>query len=95
MKPFYSQQVEVEEKVSFETLLGHKSELILFDDDFNTFDFVIDTLVELCDHSIEQAEQCTLLVHYKGKCAVKLGSKEELKPICSAMGDRGLTAQIT
>ncbi len=69
-------------------------ELILFNDDFNTFDFVIETLVELCEHDSQQAEQCTLLIHYKGKCGVKSGSYSELKPIYEEMLNRSLTAEI-
>ncbi len=76
------------------TATGVKRNLILYNDDYNTFDFVIDTLIDLCNHSLEQAEQCTYLVHYAGKCAVKLGSNEELLPICKAMLNRGLTAEI-
>ena len=69
-------------------------EIILFDDDFNTFDFVIDSLIDVCDHSLLQAEQCTMLVHYKGKCAVKTGEYNELKPKCSKLLELGLTAEI-
>lgn len=69
-------------------------ELILFNDDFNTFDFVIETLVELCEHDLHQAEQCTLLIHYKGKCGVKSGPYTELKPIYKEMLNRSLTAEI-
>jgi ATP-dependent Clp protease adaptor protein ClpS len=69
-------------------------ELVLFNDDFNTFDFVINTLIEVCGHTPEQAETCTLIVHYKGKCAVKSGSLYELKPIYSEFVNRNLTASI-
>ena len=55
------------------------NEIVLFNDEVNTFDFVIDSLIEICDHTLEQAEQCTLLVHYKGKCTVKTGEYNELK----------------
>jgi len=68
--------------------------LMLYNDDFNTFDFVIDTLKELCGHSNEQAVQCTMLVHYKGKCDVKRGSRKNLKPLFEAFCDRGLTVAI-
>ena len=57
-------------------------EIILFNDDVNTFDHVINTLVAYCDHTYEQAEQCAYIVHHSGKCAVKTGSYEELEPIC-------------
>jgi ATP-dependent Clp protease adaptor protein ClpS len=69
-------------------------EIVLYDDNVNTFDYVIDSLVEVCDHDPLQAEQCTLIVHYKGKCAVKKGSFDELKPRCTALLNRGLTAEI-
>lgn len=73
---------------------AEKHEILLFNDDVNTFDFVIDSLIEVCDHSPEQAEQCTYLVHYKGKCAVKTGEYEELKPRCTQLLERGLSAEI-
>jgi ATP-dependent Clp protease adaptor protein ClpS len=69
-------------------------EIILFNDDVNTFDFVIDSLIEVCDHTAEQAEQCALLVHYKGKCAVKTGEYNELKPRCTILLTKGLSAEI-
>lgn len=68
--------------------------LILHNDDHNTFDFVIDTLIEVCDHDPVTAEQLTLIVHYKGKCAVKSGDFEELQPMSREMTDRGLTVTI-
>ena len=69
-------------------------EILLFNDDVNTFDFVIDSLIDVCEHTLEQAEQCTYLVHYKGKCAVKTGEFEELKPKCTQLLERGLSAEI-
>lgn len=69
-------------------------EIILFDDDFNTFDFVIDSLINICNHTLLQAEQCTMLVHYKGKCAVKTGEYNELESKCSRLLELGLTAEI-
>ena len=71
-----------------------KREIILFNDDVNTFDFVIDSLIEVCEHSPEQAEQCTYIVHFKGKCAVKTGSFEDLKPRCTRLLEKGLSAEI-
>ena len=68
--------------------------LILYNDDYNTIDFVIDSLVKICKHTIEQATQCTLIAHYKGKCEVKEGSYEKLKPMKDGLIDRGLTAAI-
>jgi ATP-dependent Clp protease adaptor protein ClpS len=68
--------------------------VILYNDDVNTFDFVIDTLVDICGHDTVQAEQCAWLVHLKGKCAVKNGSAEKLLPVKTALLDRGLSAVI-
>jgi ATP-dependent Clp protease adaptor protein ClpS len=68
--------------------------LVLYNDDYNTFDFVIKTLVELCDHDEIQAEQCAIIAHYKGKCEVKFGTLEELKPIKVEMQNRNLTVEI-
>lgn len=79
-----------------ETLLqeSREHEIILYNDDINTFDFVIDSLVSVCDHTLEQAEQCTILVHYKGKCAVKTGGYKELEPRCTRLLELGLSAEI-
>ena len=71
---------------------GH--ELILFNDDFNTFEYVIDSLIEVCGHTPEQAEQCTLVAHSKGKCTVKKGDFTDLEPMHNEMGRRGLTTSI-
>jgi len=68
--------------------------LILYNDDVNTFDHVIDTLVKVCHHTFEQAEQCAIIVHFKGKCDVKSGSYSFLKPLCTALLDAGLSAEI-
>ena len=73
---------------------GNEFSLILFNDDFNTFDFVIETLMEVCDHNTDQAYQCALITHYKGKCQVKKGMKEDLKYRCSIMIKKGLTVEI-
>ena len=71
-----------------------KHEIILHNDDVNTFDHVIDSLVAVCDHTLEQAEQCSVLVHYKGKCTVKTGAYKELEPKCSKLLQLGLSAEI-
>ena len=70
------------------------NEIILYNDDVNTFDHVIDTLISVCSHTAEQAEQCAILVHYKGKCTVKTGSFDELKPQCTQLLEAGLSAEI-
>ena len=71
-----------------------KHEIVLHNDDVNNFDFVIDSLVTVCDHTLEQAEQCTILVHYKGKCSVKTGEYKDLEPRCSKLLELGLSAEI-
>jgi ATP-dependent Clp protease adaptor protein ClpS len=71
-----------------------QQQLIVYNDDFNTFDFVIESLIKVCKHDPVQAEQCTFLIHYKGKCSVKRGSYEELEPMCTALLERGITAEI-
>jgi ATP-dependent Clp protease adaptor protein ClpS len=86
------------EKTQVETsvleAVGINNEIVLYNDDVNTFDHVIDTLIRVCNHDELQAEQCALLVHYKGKCTVKTGSFDELKPQCSALLEAGLSAEI-
>ena len=68
--------------------------LVLHNDEVNTFDFVIECLIKICKHTNEQAEQCTYIVHYKGKCDVKSGSFEELGPMRQALIEKGLNATI-
>lgn len=68
--------------------------LVLHNDDIHTFDYVIDSLIEICKHTLEQAEQCTILVHFKGKCTVKTGSMEVLKPMHEKLLSRELTSEI-
>jgi len=75
-------------------LVEDLKKIVLYNDDFNTFDFVIDTLVEVCNHNINQAEQCAFIVHYKGKCSVKRGSFNKLKPLKEEMLRRTLTVSI-
>jgi ATP-dependent Clp protease adaptor protein ClpS len=69
-------------------------DLVVYNDDVNTFEDVIQWFVEICDHQLEQAEQCAYLIHYTGKCIVKNGTYEFLEPRCSALLQRGLTAEI-
>jgi ATP-dependent Clp protease adaptor protein ClpS len=68
--------------------------IIVWNDDVNTFDWVIETLIEICGHSYEQAEQCAYIIHFNGKYAVKNGSYEDLKPQCEAILDRGINATL-
>lgn len=85
---------ELLEKPKVQEKAEQVRDLILHNDDVNTFDFVIETLVELCGHNPLQAEQCAHIVHYNGKCAVKKGSYDDLKPICLELLQRGLSATI-
>lgn len=72
----------------------NQHEIILHNDEVNTFDFVIDSLIDVCEHTVEQAEQCTWLVHFKGKCTVKTGEYKDLKPRCSKLQSLGLSAEL-
>ena len=92
MRPFeqYEEDVEVLEEV----IDVDQNDLMVFNDEINTFDFVIDTLMEVCGHTPEQAEQCTLLIHYKGKCSVKKGTFEELAPMRNDICRRGIDARV-
>ena len=85
---------KVQEDVLVEEQIGINNEIVLYNDDVNTFDHVIDTLIRVCNHIPEQAEQCAILVHYKGKCTVKTGSFDELKPQCTQLLEAGLSAEI-
>ncbi len=69
-------------------------DLVVFNDDVNTFDHVIETLIRVCKHTPEQAEQCTWIIHYKGKCTVKQGSFEQLRPMRDAICEAGIDARI-
>ncbi len=88
--PYWKEQtsVDVLEKEA------NKYILVLFNDEVNTFEYVIEALIAVCDHTSEQAEQCTWLVHYKGKCEVKTGELEDLKKRCTQLLQRGLSAEI-
>lgn len=89
-----SAKEKVSKKVKVDTKEKQNNEIVLYNDDVNTFDHVIDTLIYACEHTPEQAEQCSLLVHYKGKCTVKTGPYEELEPRCSKLLEAGLSAEI-
>lgn len=77
-----------------EELIDDEKSLILLNDDVNTFDYVIDTLIEVCGHTKEQAETCAWIAHYKGRCAVKSGAFDELKPYYDCLINRHLLAKI-
>ncbi len=88
VKPQQEEQVDVLEKED------EKHSIVIWNDDVNTFDFVIDSLIEVCEHNPLQAEQCTMLIHYKGKCDVKSGSIDDLMPRHQELLNRGLTSEI-
>ena len=88
----YQEETFAEEDVM--ELIDDECHLILYNDDVNTFDFVIESLIKVCKHTLEQAEQCTMLVHYKGKCTVKTGDMETLMPMHQKLLGRGLTSEI-
>jgi len=87
-------EVEVLELDEVDTDTDKENNLVVFNDDVNTFEHVIQALIEICNHTKEQAEQCTLIIHYKGKCVVKTGSYEKLEPMCTAICERGISAEI-
>lgn len=98
MEPFRPFALEIDEEVLFaqelETLIQSPRALVIHNDDFNTFDFVIDTLIEVCRHQPVQAEQCAYIIHHIGKCSVKTDLFKRLQPIWAELTQRGLTATI-
>lgn len=88
VKPHYKEDVDVL------TASDEPYSLIVWNDEVNTFEWVIETLVEVCGHSTEQAEQCAYIIHFQGKYAVKQGSYDDLKPQCDAITDRGIGATL-
>jgi len=85
-KPLIDTDIMVDEEEPFH--------LIVWNDEVNTFEWVIETLVEVCQHSYEQAEQCAYIIHFQGKYAVKQGSYDELKPMCNSITERGIGATV-
>jgi ATP-dependent Clp protease adaptor protein ClpS len=83
-------------KIETDVVTGYEEpcSLIVWNDDVNTFEWVIETLVEVCGHTYEQAEQCSYYIHFQGKYAVKQGSYDELKPQCDAITERGINATV-
>jgi ATP-dependent Clp protease adaptor protein ClpS len=82
------------EETGLLTDLEEPCNLIVWNDEVNTFEWVIETLIEVCGHTYEQAEQCSYFIHYRGKYAVKQGSYDELKPLCDAITERGIGATV-
>lgn len=87
-------QFEEEVEVLVEEISVDERDLMVYNDDFNTFVHVTNTLVKVCKHTVQQAEQCTWLIHYKGKCSVKKGTYEELKPMKDGICEAGIDAKI-
>ena len=86
--------ISPDQNIDTDVLTEDPCSLIVWNDEVNTFEWVIATLIEVCGHSQEQAEQCSYIIHFQGKYAVKHGSYEELKPLCDAITDRGIGATV-
>ena len=89
-----SDQPQYDEDLVLDKLLNSNNSILLYNDEVNTFDHVIDSLCKYCDHDSVQAEQCAWIVHNNGKCLVKSGAYDDLLPICNALKENGLSAQI-
>lgn len=94
LDPILNLDLEVGFQQELEALVQTPKTIVIHNDDFNTFDFVIESLIEVCDHEPLQAEQCTFIIHYSGKCAVKTDSFNRLQPVWAELINRGLTATI-
>ncbi len=86
--------IETDTEILEKTVETDLMKLVVYNDDINTFDWVIDTLIEVCKHTNEQAEQCTLIIHFKGKCSVKEGEFDELASMRNEICRRGISAEI-
>ena len=92
MQTIYQPEIEVLEETTTEE--AEMWSLVVFNDDINTFEHVTQTLIDVCGHEPEQAEQCTLLIHHKGKCTVKTGSFDEMAPMRNTICHRGISAEV-
>ncbi len=92
--PLSNLDLEVEFQQELDMLVQAPKTLVIHNDDFNSFDFVIETLIEVCGHDPLQAEQCTFIIHYRGKCAVKTDMFSKLQPVWAKVINLGLTATI-
>lgn len=90
----YSEDTDVLEEILIDEKVDKEKDLIVYNDEINTFDHVIDCLEKICKHNSLQAEQCTYIIHYNGKCTVENGTFNKLKPMCLALLDSGLSATI-
>ena len=93
---FLNQDLDILELPELETIsqATESNSIILYNDDINTFEWVIECLVNYCNHDIIQAEQCAHIIHFTGKCIVKEGTLSKLKPICETLCEKGLSAEI-
>lgn len=87
-----STQTDILEEILSKT--RRKNKIVVFNDDVNTFEHVISCLIKYCNHTPHQAEQCTLIIHHNGKCDVKVGTIDDLIPICSALLENQISAEI-
>jgi ATP-dependent Clp protease adaptor protein ClpS len=85
---------QLQEEVLLEEQITDVHDLVVYNDEVNTFDHVIETLMNICEHSPEQAEQCTLIIHHKGKCSVKNGEFEFLKELRTLICQKGISAEV-
>ena len=89
-----SNHIETQKKKAVSVKLTEDCLLVVYNDDHNTFDHVIDSLINICGHTSTQAEQCAVIIHYKGKCEVKSGAYDKLEPLCTSLLEADITAEI-
>jgi ATP-dependent Clp protease adaptor protein ClpS len=93
-KPIWEEDEDVLVADETEIDTGLPAQIVVYNDDFNTFEWVIECFMTVLGHTSEQSEQLALIIHNNGKATVKSGSKQELLPKCEALQDRGLSAEI-
>ncbi len=91
-KPFWEEEEDV--LVEDDTGTGTSAHIVVYNDDFNTFEWVIECFMAVLQHTHEQAEQLSMIIHFKGKATVKSGTRDELLPLCEALLERGLSAEV-
>ena len=92
--PVTKTHIKESEETDLLTSVEHPCHLIVWNDEVNSFDWVIETLIEICSHTQQQAEQCAMIIHTKGKYSVKEGGYDFLKPMCDAITERGIGATV-
>ncbi len=90
----FEPEIEHDLDILLKEVIQETKAIIVYNDDYNTFDHVINCFIKYCNHTPMQAEQCASIIHYNGKCDVKHGSYDKLKPVCEALLEQGLTAKI-